>query len=220
MVGCAKLKDAQGAEAAEVDRGGDTSKVMVLPLDLAGALEFRAEKALGMIPYQQQRGWLLTKLTEEQQYWCYEITHTSMTLGQFVQQSLSEREVLWFQAIASMPIPLQDKGAGWAGDARGARRQSEEPPAKAAKQDNAVNLQQGKLGDRINKFPYKTRVVTFCIQFNKGGRTHSDCKYTRKCNYVTGVNPTQVCGSQSHGHAEHKKKTTPPKDKSKGAGKG
>ena len=101
-----------GAEAIEVERGGDTSRVVVFPQDLAAALEFRAEKTLALIPYQQQRDWLLTKLTEEQQYWCYKITHTSMTLGQVAQQSLNEREVLWFQPVAPLPRQLHDKGSG------------------------------------------------------------------------------------------------------------
>jgi hypothetical protein len=175
----------------EID--GDSTQHRVCPWDVVFRIECRIERCMREVPYEQTRGWLLRQFDAEQRYWIDKVRNSrSVTIGQVLQQSLTERESVWTQPC--VPSPLRDR------------------PQKS------VELLPGRRTDKANKAEFNP--ANFCTAYNKGQCSFGDkCRYAHRCSKVMG---TQEDGTPHYCNARHSEKEhdTFVRKRKKGAGKG
>jgi hypothetical protein len=84
---------------------GDSTSHRVCPWDVVFRIECRIERCMRDVPYEQTRGWLLRQFDAEQRYWIDKVRNSrSITIGQVLQQSLTERESVWTQPCVASPV--------------------------------------------------------------------------------------------------------------------
>ncbi len=172
---------------------GDSTNHRVCPWDVVFRIECRIERCMRDVPYEQTRGWLLRQFDAEQRYWIDKVRNSrSITIGQVLQQSLTERESVWTQPCVASPV--RDRPM----------REAEPPPRRKQEREQKAEF----------------NPANFCTAYNKGHCTYGDkCRYAHRCSRVTGE---QENGAPHYCNARHSEKehdNVVGKSK-KGAGKG
>ena len=174
----------------EID--SDSTQHRVCPWDVVFRVECRIERCMREVPYEQTRGWLLRQFDAEQRYWIEKVRNNrTVTIGQVLLQSLTERESVWTQPC--VPSPIRDRP----------HRTAELTPGKSSK---PAKSDQGPL--------------TFCTSYNKGHCAFGDkCRYPHRCSRIAGYQEdgsAHYCNAR-HPEKEHDSSA---RKRKKGSGKG
>ncbi len=178
-------------QAEELD--GDSTQHRVCPWDVVFRIECRIERCMRDVPYDQTRGWLLRQFDAEQRYWIDKVRNSrSVTIGQVLQQSLTERESVWTQPC--VPSPVRER----------VQKVAEPPPRRRAEKEPKAEF----------------NPANFCTAYNKGQCAFGDkCRYAHRCSRVMGE---QENGAPHYCNARHPEKDhdSVVRKSKKGSGKG
>jgi hypothetical protein len=190
IAGVQQLETAR-EQADELD--GESTMYRVCPWDVVFRIECRIERCMRDVPYEQTRGWLLKQFDAEQRYWIDRVRNSrSTTIGQVLQQSLTERESVWTQPC--VPSPVRDRG----------QKGADPPSRRRAEKD---------LKAEFNP-------ANFCTAYNKGQCAFGDkCRYAHRCSRIMGE---QEDGTPHYCNARHAEKDhdSLARKRKKGSGKG
>jgi hypothetical protein len=175
---------------------GDSTQHRVCPWDVVFRVECRIERCMREVPYEQTRSWLLRQFDAEQRYWIEKVRNSrTITIGQVLLQSLTERESVWTQPCVPSPIRERPQRAAESAASR---------PSKPAKAEQSHSL-----------FP-----LSFCTSYNKGHCAFGDkCRYPHRCSRIMGY---QEDGTAHYCNARHPEKEHDSfaRKRKKGSGKG
>jgi hypothetical protein len=175
---------------------GDSTQHRVCPWDVVFRVECRIERCMRDVPYEQTRGWLLRQFDAEQRYWIEKVRNNrTITIGQVLLQSLTERESVWTQPCVPSPVREKPQRVAEAASSR---------PVKPAKSEQGHSL-----------FP-----LSFCTSYNKGHCKFGDkCHFPHRCSRVTGYQADGTAHYCNERHPEKEHDSSARKRK-KGVGKG
>jgi hypothetical protein len=173
-------------------RGSDTTKYVVVPLDIVERYWLRAVHKSGQVHPSKALAWLQSKDLAERSYWVDTLNNSTKTLGEVVKQVFEQREVMWEVAEEYMY----------------ARQRAEAPMDRAPRKTREPNPspRAGSSEGGFKRGVIKTQLkdgVKLCGDFNKG-----HCKYGADCRngkHVCGMligNLGRVCGKQ-HSASKH-----------------
>ena len=104
MAGAQKAPD---CPLAVKNLGEESTRYVLVPLDLLNSYHWRARRASLDVPYHARLAWLERLDTEEGSIWVFSFRDSTMTLGTVIHQTMQKREAL----RTFTNIPSQPRGA-------------------------------------------------------------------------------------------------------------
>eukprot|EP00435_Cladocopium_sp_Y103_P031497 s1905_g8.t1 len=100
MAGCAGVTGAPEA-AQELNLGADTTKFVLVPLDVVFKYFFRAKRSSAMLPPAARLQWLQARDLDERSEWVAKFRDSTSTLGQIIQDVFTARDAHWLPSTTS-----------------------------------------------------------------------------------------------------------------------
>ena len=181
--------------------GEDSTKYVLVPLDVLNAYHWRARRASHNVPYASRLAWLEQLDTEERSIWVSEFRDSSLTLGAVIQQTMQKRDAHWAFTSAPSRGPQQPRAPPRPNKSRGGggARTNGKIPKEQAESTNRGHPRVPKPGSVATKF-YNGQKL--CPKFQQGQCTPGPkCSLgLHRCGKITPKG--RVCGGHSHGANE------------------
>ena len=185
MAGSAGLSKAPAA-TSEASLGADSTKFVLVPLDVMLAYFYRAKRTTCTLPVSKRLNWLQARDTEERSEWVSRFRESTLSLGQVAREVYSMRDAHWLPPTSSADplVPGVTGSPGAAGQAVGG---------------NHFQLGKSIVGRQVAKVLKDGSKL--CQAFQHGQcKSKTPCPQGQhRCGLV--VKKERVCGASGHGAA-------------------